>query len=329
MKSNINDNIQMIQDNNKKFKDLYELELKNQFLDEGENKSSKFENSSLTGFYFQQFLVLRNLRSLISISLIFLGFFAYRFEFDQTTPEEDGIYLYIFVSIFTLILIIMTIIEKVIMAKRNSSKVILKEVSGEQTWFIILQFLASIIHPNNLFFRKKWITEETYNGDDNILSFKRNFNEYLYLWQLTFLYFQYLKTLSVNTIWASDSSDRIVRYVGFRLTNLYILKCLMRDSKKITVFIILLSTMFYYMIALTVVESPLYYLDFIQDGYKAFIYPSIALWNTMITLFTIGYGDIYVVTYFGRIFVAVLTILAGIILSFVTVAMTIDFDFGD
>ena len=49
----------------------------------------------------------------------------------------------------------------------------------------------------------------------------------------------------------------------------------------------------------------------------------------MITLFTIGYGDIYAVTYFGRFFVALLTILAGIILSFVTVAMTIDFDFED
>ena len=49
----------------------------------------------------------------------------------------------------------------------------------------------------------------------------------------------------------------------------------------------------------------------------------------MITLFTIGYGDIYVVTYFGRIYVSLLTLLAGIILSFVTVAMTIDFDFGE
>lgn len=103
----------------------------------------------------------------------------------------------------------------------------------------------------------------------------------------------------------------------------------MRDAKKMTVFIILVSTMFYYMIVLTVVESPLYYLSFIQDGFKSFIYPSIALWNTMITLFTIGYGDIFVVTYLGRIFVSILTLLAGIILSFVTVAMTIDFDFGE
>ena len=87
--------------------------------------------------------------------------------------------------------------------------------------------------------------------------------------------------------------------------------------------------MFYYMIILNVVEAPLYYLDDIDGGYKLFIYPSISLWNTMITLFTIGYGDISVVTYLGRFFVSILTIVAGIILSFVTVAMTIDFDFED
>ena len=133
----------------------------------------------------------------------------------------------------------------------------------------------------------------------------------------------------INTQWASDSSDRVVRMIGFRLSDLFILKCLMRNSRKSTVFVILVSTMFYYMIVLTVIESPLYYETDIDDGFKAFIYPSISLWNTMITLFTIGYGDIYAVTYLGRFFVSILTIIAGIILSFVTVAMTIDFDFED
>ena len=101
----------------------------------------------------------------------------------------------------------------------------------------------------------------------------------------------------------------------------------MRDSRKLTVLMLLIFSMFYYTIVLNVIESPLYYETEVDAGYKAFIYPSISLWNTMITLFTIGYGDLAVVTYLGRIFVSVLTILAGIILSFITVAMTIDFDF--
>ena len=49
----------------------------------------------------------------------------------------------------------------------------------------------------------------------------------------------------------------------------------------------------------------------------------------MITLFTIGYGDVYVITLLGRIFVAGLTVISGIILSFITVAMTIDFNFNN
>lgn len=85
----------------------------------------------------------------------------------------------------------------------------------------------------------------------------------------------------------------------------------------------------YFTIVLTVVESPLFYLDSVDDGRKVFIYPTFSFWNTYVTLFTIGYGDLAVVTYLGRIFVAILTILAGIILSFVTVAMTSDFDFED
>lgn len=74
---------------------------------------------------------------MISISLIFLGFFAYRFEFDRTIPEEDGVYLYTFVSIFTLLLLIMLVFEKIILRKRNNAKVILKEVSGEPVYLII------------------------------------------------------------------------------------------------------------------------------------------------------------------------------------------------
>ncbi len=193
----------------------------------------------------------------------------------------------------------------------------------------VLRMLVSLIHPNYLFYQKKWFNENTYNGSDDVPTFKRNFNEYLYIFQFTWLFFQFFRTVFLNTLWSNDSSDRVVRMIGFRLSTLYILKCLMRDSRKLTVFTILISTIFYFTITLHVVESPLFYLPYIDDGYKSFVYASISLWNTMITIFTIGYGDIFVVTYLGRIFVSILTILSGIILSFVTVAMTIDFDFDE
>ena len=322
-------NIINIRDSNRKFKEFFDLENKNAIADDGGAGGGKYEDVSYTSFMFQKYLLLRNFRSVISISLIFLGFFAYKIEFDQTRSKTEALDYYIWTSVFTGILFILNIIEGVLIKRRNDAKIILKDITEEKLFKFILRMFFSLIHPNMAFFRKKWIWEHTYNGGEVVFKFQRNFNEYLYLFQLTWLYFHFWKTLSVNTIWASDSSDRIVRMIGFRLSNIFLLKSVMRNARKLAVISILIGTLFYYTLALNIIESPLFYLPDIDSGYKAFVYPSISLWNTMITLFTIGYGDLAVVTYLGRIFVSVLTILAGIILSFVTVAMTIDFDFED
>jgi hypothetical protein len=321
-------NIMNIRNNNKKFKEFFELEQKNVLTEEGMDQGN-FEDSSYTSYMFQKYLFCRNFRTLVSLSLVFTGYFEYKIEFDQTYTYNDALPLMIWITIMTLVLFTLNVTESIIMKKRNEAKIFLKDVNQEQMLKYILRMVFSLIHPNILFFRKKWIYEYTYNGSPVVEKFQRNFNEYLFLFQFTWLYFHLIKTLSINTMWAADSSDRIVRMIGFRLSFLFILKCVMRNARKVAVIIILLCTLFYYTIALNVIESPLYYEPEISSGFKAFVYPSIALWNAVITLFTIGYGDLYVVTYLGRIFVAVLTILAGIILSFITVAMTIDFDFED
>lgn len=83
------------------------------------------------------------------------------------------------------------------------------------------------------------------------------------------------------------------------------------------------------MLLVTVIESPLYYLENIYGGYKKFVHPSMSLWNGVITFFTVGYGDTYVVTYFGRFIVTILAIFSSIIISFITVAITTDFNFEE
>lgn len=41
---------------------------------------------------------------MISLSLMFVGWFAYRFEFDQSVPKSRAEFYYILVSVLTLIL---------------------------------------------------------------------------------------------------------------------------------------------------------------------------------------------------------------------------------
>ena len=130
----------------------------------------------------------------------------------------------------TVLLLILNIIENYILYLRNNAKIILKEVAMQSPFIQFISYLITLIHPNMLFFRKKWGEEITYNGSEVIFYFSRNFNEYLYIIQLTLLIGQIFKTLMVSTLWNNDSSDRVVRMVGFRLSDLFILKCLMRDA---------------------------------------------------------------------------------------------------
>ena len=45
------------------------------------------------------------------------------------------------------------------------------------------------------------------------------------------------------------------------------------------------------------------------------------MWNILITLFSIGYGDVYTRTYFGRIIITLLAFFGGFIISIITIAI--------
>ena len=112
---------------------------------------------------------------------MFNGYFAIRLEFDQTKSKSDSIFFYVTVSVLTGVLFLMNLLEYYVIYKRNNAKVILKDVVKESRFFIFLRLVASIIHPNLLFFRERFIDEFTYNGGPDVIRFERNFNEYLYL----------------------------------------------------------------------------------------------------------------------------------------------------
>ncbi len=76
-------NLQQINQNNKKFKEFYDLEVRNALAGNDESEAAQYEDSSKTSFYFQKYLFLRNFEATVILSLIFVGYFAYRFEFDQ------------------------------------------------------------------------------------------------------------------------------------------------------------------------------------------------------------------------------------------------------
>lgn len=321
------DNLELM----KLFKQVYKLEHKKipMFNTEYAKGETNYEDSSMTNYISQKILFVGNLKVLLAISLMFIGYFAYIFEFDQTKSESVGKTIYIWVTILTLLIITTSIIESYLVNLRNREKKILQETETESSLVYFLKIIFYIIHPNIIFYRHSYNKEYAFNGSYDVPTFERNFNEYLYMFQFTFLYFIISKMIINNSIWANDGSDRITRMVGFRISILFLIKCLMRESRKTVSLAVLVGTLFYYTLMLKVVEGPLYKNEAGGINYVDLAYPGLTFWNAYITFFTIGYGDYAVSTYFGRIYISFLCVIAGIVLSFITVAMTIDFDFGD
>lgn len=67
--------------------------------------------------------------------------------------------LYIFLEVYTLILLLLVIWENYITKKRNENKILLKDINPKFNYVFYLKIIASIIHPNMLFFRLKLIDE--------------------------------------------------------------------------------------------------------------------------------------------------------------------------
>ena len=293
------DNLELM----KLFKQVYKLEHKKipMFNTEYAKGETNYEDSSMTNYISQKILFVGNLKVLLAISLMFIGYFAYIFEFDQTKSESVGKTIYIWVTILTLLIITTSIIESYLVNLRNREKKILQETETESSLVYFLKIIFYIIHPNIIFYRHSYNKEYAFNGSHDVPTFERNFNEYLYMFQFTFLYFIISKMIINNSIWANDGSDRITRMVGFRISILFLIKCLMRESRKTVSLAVLVGTLFYYTLMLKVVEGPLYKNEAGGINYVDLAYPGLTFWNAYITFFTIGYGDYAVSTYFGRI----------------------------
>ena len=50
------------------------------------------------------------------------------------------------------------------------------------------------------------------------------------------------------------------------------------------------------------------------------------MWNILITLFSIGYGDVYTHTYFGRLIITLLSFYGGFVISVITIVILGEFE---
>ena len=105
---------------------------------------------------------------------------------------------------------------------------------------------------------------------------------------------------------------------------LFPFKCELRYRPFSTLLLILIITLFYIGIFIKTVEIS--YVS--QDGIQFdFDYLFNALWLVIITMTTVGYGDIYPQTHFGRFFGVISCLIGMILISYLVVSMNTVLEF--
>jgi len=282
---------------------------------QNELDASVVGRTELSNLLLNKYLFVNSVENVLSISILFTSYFAFIYESDHTSNEDVFYFMSALVTSLTLVFVVL----RFFLFKLHKLHLLAKNRFFESNNFereILLggmALLAYLIHPNMLFFRKKWILEHCYTSTSPYFYyFKRNFNEYLFLFQFHVHLIKLIKNYLTRSVYANDSTERISDMFGFKRGYIYVTKCMIKENN-IMYFVYLLAIMIFYLgVMLRVVEFAVYPSgSAIGDLFAA-------SWNSTIVIFTIGYGDLFPFTYFGRLFVIEVCFFAAIVLSFVT-----------
>jgi len=113
-------------------------------------------------------------------------------------------------------------------------------------------------------------------------------------------------------------SKKICRSYGFESGVFYTIKCLMVINPEKTVLYIFFGTILFFAYVVRIFEVPYYR----EIGNPVFDNYFNSIWFTVITLTTIGYGDIYPCTHLGRIVTIILAFWGALLLSLLVVTVS-------
>lgn len=270
------------------------------------------EETNNRGFYakFFTYEMINATISLISVLVIVIHF-EETFNYDG----NDNIFpfnLYLlFLNILSLLLWINIFLYYY---DQYKLKVLNKIFPKNQTFFgsamfkrFIVEVILTFIQPCPLFSGFKYQIETSFKDG---IKLKRSINSLLSIFVLTRIYY-IDHFLIFQSSFMSPDNDEICRKHFFNVNTKYALIALLKTKPVHVYFVFVVTVLFIFQYIIKVFESAI--TEHIESAQlnKTFN----VIWYCLITIFTVGYGDIAARTDGGRIFVAILSIIGSFLIS--------------
>ncbi|KRX06937.1 hypothetical protein PPERSA_07100 [Pseudocohnilembus persalinus] len=275
-----------------------------------------FEDSKITNALFSDYIMIDVACSCLTFLGVIITVVEYDLEFDERNKNMAQTLCY-FISATSVALIVLTWLRFHAFIDWQKARQIYGQKENIFTtgliWSCLAEMLLVLVGPI------PWIVHERiyYDvGPAGLTDCYYHINEILSLIQMIRVLLIF-RTLLMLSQWYNNRSQRICKLYSCDSDILFVIKCTMKEQPYTIVSIGFFCSLFYFSFLIRVCESPL-----IRQGNQDFHSYYNSIWNMIITMTTVGYGDYYAQTHLGRFIIFIVSIWGTFIISMMVVTMT-------
>ena len=286
-----------------------------------------FEKSELTGMQSRKVDIVEQLIIGLLMMAISLSVYSYEQEFEDNREYDTEQWVVLcLISLTTGATLILIAVKNhfyrwlLVYRKEIPEGFGIVKTFGLQK--LVFEYSILLLHPNPQFIHRKFwtyskeISNFYYYNMNDMLTIALGFKSIYIVAQLLF-----------QTRFGSSRSGRISSMFGCTCDLRFIIKCLLKHNPQVSIFLSLLYMILVFGWVVKIAESPLDRVQSLEQGNHLFGYAN-SCWLAVITMTTVGYGDMSPRTIVGKLIMVACAFAGIIIVSLMVVIITNELDFN-